>query len=412
VTSGFKRRVAFTVGALLIYRLGCYIPVPGINPALLEQLFRAPAHGNLTLLLLFSGGGLRRVAIFALGIVPYISAAVLVQLAAILSRRLRALDSQGRTGRQTIRTMTLALTTLLAAFQAYGVAAAIEGVHGAVANPDGLFVITTIITLTGGVLLLAWLSEQITSRGIGNGIALILLAGAVTPLSEAIVEVTDTFRRHLVSSGAMFGLAAIFVVVVGFIVLMELAQRHLPVRYSTRLRDGSLTDNSSYLLIKLNSAGIIPIVLTAWALWLPIALATASQGPRWLTAAAGFLYGQPIYSILFAILIVICTFFYTANVLDPEALAERLRVNGGTIATIDPGESAANHIDYVVSRTTAIGAVYLALIIVMPEILAAYTHLPLHLRGQLLLILVCTMLDLKDQIRGELRLSRRGSLSK
>jgi preprotein translocase subunit SecY len=412
VTWEFKRRVAFTVGALLIYRLGCYIPLPGIDPAIWAQLFRAPPIRSLSVLLLFSGGGLRRVAIFSLGIAPYISAAVLVQLAAIPFRRIRALNSQGRRGRQNARTITVALTTLLAAIQAYGIAIAIERVHGAVAYPGWLFVITTIGTLAGGVLFLAWLCEQITSRGVGNGIALILLAGTVIPLSEAIVEVTDSFRRGLVSGGAMLGLAAIFVVVIGFIVLLELAQRRLPVQYSTRLSDGSVTDNSSHLLIKLNSAGIIPIVLTSWALWFLIALAIASEGLPWLTAAASFLKGLPVYWILFAILVIACTFFYTANVLDPEALAERLRVNGGTIATINPGESTANHIDYVVSRTTAIGAVYLALIVVLPEILAAYTRLPVHLRGQLLLILVCTMLDLKDQIRGELRLSRRGSLSK
>lgn len=411
MTWEFKRRVAFTVGALLIYRLGCYIPLPGINPAVWDQLFRAPASGDLGLLLLSSGGGLRRLAIFALNITPYISAAVLVQLATIASARLRALNSQGRSGRQIVRSITLGLTILVAALQAYGVAVALERVNGIVANPGWVFIITTIITLTGGVLFLAWLSEQITLRGIGNGIALILLSGAVPALWVPIVEAVELGRRGLVSSNVMVVLVVLVVVVTGFVVLMERAERRLPIQYSRRQADGRVIENlSSYLPIKLNSAGIIPIILASWALSLLIAFLNLFTGQAlpWLTTVATRLAnGQPLYLILFAILIVVCTFFYAAYVLDPEATAKRLRHNGGAMPSIQPGEPTASHIDYVLSRTTVIGAAYLTLIVLMPEILIKYMRAPFYLGGQSLLILVCTMLDLSTQVRGELRLLRR-----
>jgi len=408
MTSELIRRVAFTIGALLICRLGATIPLPGIRAEALQQLFRAePSNWSL---LLVTGGSLHRLAIFALNITPYITAAITVQLATIVWGRLRALQKQGERGRQAIRKITFCLTTLLAAFQAYGVALGIEGVRGLVANTGGLFVFSTTVTLTGGTLVLAWLSEQITICGIGNGIALILLTTVAPGFLAPIVKVLAASRSGIVSSNLAFGLAAAVVVATVLVVLMERAQRRIPIIYADRQFGESKLENlSSHLSVKINSAGIIPIILASWLLSVILAAAgfLAAQGTQWPAELADQLaIGKPLHLTLYATFVIGGTFVYTACLLDPEEISERLTQYGGTIPSVEPGEATANYVDAVVSRTTLIGAAYLALICLLPYLLTLLAGVEFYFGGIVLLIAVCTAVDLDAQVRRQLALSR------
>lgn len=410
MTSELKRRIAFTLGALLVYRLGLFIPLPGIDLSVWTQIFRAQSGGVLGNL--FWGGGLHRLAIFALNIMPYISAAVILQLATIISRKFAALKKQGERGRQIIDRRTRYLTVLLAALQASAVAVALEGVAGLVAYPAWLFVMSTVITLTGGTMSLVWLSEQISLRGIGNGVALILVAGIVTELPGTIAGTLELGRQGLLSGSLLVALLMMVVAVTGFIALMQRAQRRFLIQYpERRVGPHMIEGRSSYLTLRLNTAGVIPVVLASWLLLVPIAFAifSAGQGPGWLTTIATRLeHGRPLYLILYAILIVLCTFFYTAFVFDPEETAESLKGRGGFIQGIEPGEATAEHIDYVVSRTAVIGSAYLALVCLIPEVLISSAAVPFYFGGTSLLIVVSTILDLEAQIQGYLRLKPRG----
>lgn len=410
--SELARRVAFTLGALLLYRLGSTIPLPGIDAEVWGQLLRGESGGGLRLLLQFTGGT-HRLAIFALNLTPYISAAVVLQLATIVCRPLRALNRQGGRGRELLRRITLSLTALLAALQAYGIAAGIEGPHGSsiVAMPKSMFLLSTVATLTGGALLLAWLSEQITLRGIGNGIALILLAGATTALPEAILAIRELAIRSYVSSNLILTLLVMVVVVTGLVVVMERARRHFQIQYAERqIGDRTLGGVCVNLPIKLNSAGLIPVILASWLLW---ALGAAAHllglmgAPSLAKFATLMLTERPVFLTLYAIFIFLGVYVYTAYLLDPEDMASRLRQGGGSIASVAPGESTAVHIDDVLSRITFIGAFYLVLVCLLPELLTSLAKVPIYFGGRLLLILVCTALDLDAQVRGSLALYRR-----
>lgn len=400
MTSELVRRIAFTVGALLIYRLGTYIPLPGIDPDVLARMFvRSQPGGVLGALNGLSGGAISRLAIFSLNVFPYLSAAIIVQLAMVASRRLRGLRKRGEDGRAIVDRLTRSLTVLLCALQGLGIAGALESVPGLVADPGWLFILTTTVTLTAGTMFLAWLGTQITLRGIGNGIALLLIVGILTQIPAALAGTLELGRQGLLSQNSLIALAGTVVMAVGLVVLMEQGRRHIGVSYAERqIGARTLQAHSSPLTLKLNNAGVMPVILTSWLLLVPIALERFS--PSWLAGIAQALTpGHGGYLILYVVLIVLCALFYTAFLLDPDESATSLQQYGGAIAGVEPGEATAAHIDHVVSRITLIGALYLAAVCVLPDILIAAARVPFYFGGLGLLLVVCGMTDLVAQLR-------------
>jgi preprotein translocase subunit SecY len=397
MTPSLAQRIAVTIGALLLFRLGEYVPLPGVNPDAWALLARGEGRGIAGFLATSSGG--MRLAIFALGIVPYVSAAVLVQLATIFSSRLRARARNGERGRAAMVRYARYLTVLLTAAQAWGVANGLEHVSGVVPNPGVLFLLSAVVTLTGGTMFLVWLAEQITARGIGNGIALILLTGIVTELPREIAIALEFVRRYRVASEQIAAVALIVAAVTAVVVALELARRRLPVFYSARAVGGrQLDEQKSYLSFKLNPAGIVPMLLASFLMTILIAVIEFFAGfPSPLVAQ--FHLAGPAYLILYPVLIIFCTFFYTASVIDPEESAATLRKLGGSLPGIAPGEPTAACLDQIVSRTTLIGAIYLALVCLLPDILIRYLQVPVYFGGTALLITVCSLIDLRAQFR-------------
>jgi len=389
MTPELTRRIWFTLGALLVFRLGTFIPLPGISPSVWEQIFRSQAEGALGMANLLSGGGIHRLAIFALGLVPYVSAAVILQVLPIISKRLRALRTQGERGRRRIELYTRALTALLAMLQAYGIAIALESVTSLVAEPGWFFRVTTVLTLTGGVMALVWLSEWITARGLGNGVTLILFVGLAAEVPAGIAGMLELGRQGALSSGMILSLLGSAIALTALVVAVERGRRRLPVQTAGRERDPPAS-----LSFKVNNAGIIPAVLASWVMLLPAAIVFL-VAPAW----QGQLQG-PLVTIVYAALIVGCTFFYTAFLIDPDAAAETLKKHSALIPGIFPGEPTAEHIDGVVTRLTVIGALYLALLYLVPAVLVAMAPVPFYFGGASLLIVVCAILDLEDHIRG------------
>jgi preprotein translocase subunit SecY len=397
MTQDLAQRVAFTIGALLIYRLGQYVPLPGIDPEAWAVISRSQGSGVIGAISTLSGT--RRMAILALGILPYISAAVLVQLATIVSRRVRALSREGERGRRVMVSSARYLTLLLTVIQAWGIAGALAQVGSVVARPGPLFVLSTVVTLSGGTMFLVWLAEQITARGIGNGIAVILLAGIVTQVPEAIAYTLELGRQGVLSTQQIGVLLLVVLAVTALVVAMELARRQLPIRYPERqVGSRKLDERVSDLSLKLNPAGIVPLLLASLVLTMLVSLGSLIAG--YDSGLVGWLRpGGLSYLIVYAALTVFCTFFYTAFVLDPEAAAEGLAGLGGTVPGIEPGEATAAYLDHIVSRTTVVGAAYLALICLLPEILVRLLPVPFYFGGVALLVAVCTIIDLAAQVR-------------
>jgi preprotein translocase subunit SecY len=385
MTPELTRRIWFTLGALLVFRLGTFIPLPGIAPSVWEQIFRSQADGILGMANLLSGGGIHRLAIFALGLVPYVSAAVLLQLLPIISKRLRALRTQGERGRRTLDLLTRCLTALLSLLQAYGIAIALENVSGLVAEPGWQFRTTTVLTLTGGVMALVWLSDWITARGLGNGVTLILFAGIVAEVPAEFASMLEIGRRGFVSESMILALLASVVALTALVVAVERARRRLPVHAEGQ--------PPSYLSFKLNNAGIVPAVLASWVLTLLTAIVYA------LDPVGEAQLPGPLLTIVYAALIVPCTFFYVAFLVDPDAAAETLKKCGTRIPGIGPGEPTAEHIDGVMTRLTLIGSIYLALVYLVPEALLKLTPAAFYFGGASLLIVVCAILDLEAHVR-------------
>lgn len=397
MSSDLGRRIGLTIGAFLVFRLGTYISVPGIEPAVWQQFFRQQAGGIVGTLDWFAGGAVARLSIFALSIVPFVTASVLLQLASIVLPTLRALPKRGESGRRRLDVYTLVLTILLAMLQALGIAFALEGVANVVVEPGMMFRLTTALTLTGGVIFLVWLAGQITTRGIGNGISLILAAGIVAALPEAVVAMLDLVRRGVLSTNLALGVLLLAVALTALIVHLELARRPLLVTFPRRQAGMRTFEGRSHLRLKLNNAGLIPQMLASWFLLLPILTAGwGMEWPDWLMSQLA--HGRPLFLIVYAVAIVLCVFLYTAFLLNPDEMAEDLRKYGGVIASVEPGEATAKHIDYVVSRISAIGAIYLAFVCLLPEILIAKWSVPFYLGGTSLLILVCAILDVKAQL--------------
>ncbi|MDC7786935.1 preprotein translocase subunit SecY [Rhodoplanes sp. TEM] len=401
-----KKRIWFTLGALLVYRLGTYIPLPGIDPGQWEQIFRTQAGGILGMFNMFAGGGIHRMAIFALNIMPYISASIIIQLLTTVSPTLENLKKEGEQGRKVINQYTRYLTVVLSVFQAYGISVGLEGAGSVVTDPGWFFRISTVITLTGGTMFLMWLGEQITARGIGNGISLIILAGIVAELPGALVGMFELGRQGALSTGVILLIMVMAVVVIGFIVFMERAQRRLLIQYPKRQVGNRMFEGqTSHLPLKLNTSGVIPPIFASSLLLLPTTVANlnAGQGPEWLNIITTQLgHGRPLFLVLYIGLIVFFAFFYTAIVFNPTETADNLKKHGGFIPGIRPGERTAEYIDHVLSRITVVGAAYLAVVCLIPEILISYAAVPFYFGGTSLLIVVSVTMDTVAQIQGYL----------
>ena len=401
-----KKRIWFTLGALLVYRFGTYIPLPGIDPTAWDQIFRTQAGGILGMFNMFAGGGIHRMAIFALNIMPYISASIIIQLMTTVSPTLEQLKKEGEQGRKVINQYTRYLTVVLAAFQSYGIAIGLEGAGNVVSDPGLFFRISTAITLTGGTMFLMWLGEQITARGIGNGISLIIMAGIVAELPSAIAGMLELGRQGALSTGLILIVVVMAVVVIAFIVFMERAQRRLLIQYPKRQVGNRMFEGqSSHLPLKLNTSGVIPPIFASSLLLLPTTIAqfNSQGGPEWWqTIVTQLSHGRPMFLILYIALIVFFAFFYTAIVFNPTETADNLKKHGGFIPGIRPGERTAEYIDYVLSRVTVVGAAYLAIVCLIPEMLIAYAAVPFYFGGTSLLIVVSVTMDTVAQIQGYL----------
>ncbi len=401
-----KKRIWFTLGALLVYRLGTYIPLPGIDPQAVADLFRQQQSGILGLFNMFSGGAVGRMAIFALNIMPYISASIIIQLMTTVSPHLEQLKKEGEQGRKQINQYTRYGTVALAALQGYGIAVGLESATNVVSDPGWFFRLTTVITLVGGTVFLMWLGEQITARGIGNGISLIIFAGIVAELPSAIVGMLELGRQGALSTYLILGIILMAIAVIAIIVFVERAQRRLVVQYPKRQQGNKMYQgDSSHLPLKLNTAGVIPPIFASSLLLLPITVANFSSGsgPEWLTTITALLgRGQPLFLLLYIGGIVFFAFFYTAIVFNPKDTADNLKKYGGFIPGIRPGERTAEYIDYVLTRVTCIGALYLALVCLLPEMLVSYAAVPFYFGGTSLLIVVSVTMDTVAQVQSHL----------
>jgi preprotein translocase subunit SecY len=401
-----KKRIWFTLGALVVYRLGTYIPMPGINPDAFANAFQNANQGILGLFNMFSGGAVGRMAIFALNIMPYISASIILQLLTSVSPTLEQLKKEGEAGRKIINQYTRYLTAVLAAFQAYGIAIGLESSGNIVIDPGWFFRISTVITLTGGTIFLMWLGEQITSRGIGNGISLIIMSGIVAGIPSAIAGTLELGRQGALSTPLILTVLLVATGVIAFIVFMERAQRRLLIQYPKRQIGNQMFEGqSSHLPLKLNTSGVIPPIFASSLLLVPTTVANFSQGkgPEWLSYFTTLLgHGRPVFMLLYVGLIVFFAFFYTAIVFNPVETADNLKKHGGFIPGIRPGERTAQYIDYVLTRITVIGAGYLALVCLLPELLVSYAAVPFYFGGTSLLIVVSVTMDTVAQVQGYL----------
>jgi preprotein translocase subunit SecY len=391
MTTELARRIAITIGALLIYRLGTQISIPGLD--------LSDVSPTLDLV--------SRLSIFALGLIPYLTAAILIRLLSVVWRGLNSLERSGEGGRRKIAQATLGLTLGLAAFQAYGIASALTSIPGLVKNPDGWFVTTATVSMVGGVFVLVWLSEQITRYGIGNGLALILSAGFIVAIPRDIAGIMDALRQGAISANLVLGHAVFWIATVVVIVLVEGARRNILVQFAARsVGTRQLPARDAMLPIKLNSAGfLIPVTVAPWIFYLPLAFAGFFLGGDHPLVAATYRHlqlGQPAHMILVSIAVFALAFVYTAYVVDPEYTAESLARLHGTIPDVAPGEATAAHLDRVVSLTTVVGAVYVTALQLIPEVFDLYgIGLPYSMvvNGGAALVVVCTVLDIKTQVR-------------
>ncbi len=400
-----KQRLLFVMGALLVYRLGTYIPVPGVDPVIWADVFKQPGGGILDMFNMFSGGALQRMTIFALGIMPYISASIILQLAASMSPKLEALKKEGESGRQKINQYTRYLTVLLAGIQAYGLAVGLESSE-AVINPGWFFRASTIITIVGGTIFLMWLGEQITSRGVGNGISLIIFAGIVARLPVALIQILELGRQGQFGFLELALIAAMVTGVIAFIVFIERAQRRVIVQYPKRqVGNRMYGGEQNHIPLRLNTSGVIPPIFASSLLMLPVSVIGFSgmQGggiiddlQMWLAP------GSPVRMLLYGSLIIFFAFFYTAIVFNPQENAEMLRKHGGFVPGIRPGKNTADYLDYVLTRLTFIGALYLVFICLLPEALIRGYSLPFYFGGTSLLIVVSVTMDTVAQIHSHL----------
>ncbi|MCQ2966050.1 MAG: preprotein translocase subunit SecY [Alphaproteobacteria bacterium] len=408
-----QKRLLFTLGAMIVYRLGTFIPLPGINSVALQELFARQAGGILGMFNMFTGGALSRMTLFALNIMPYISASIIVQLAASVVPSLMSLKKEGESGHQKMNQYTRYLTVLITIIQGYGLAMGLEAMVGsngssAVLYPGQWFRFTTVVSLLGGTMFIVWLGDQITARGVGNGSSLIITAGIVAGIPMGLAQTFELARSGTLSTGALLFVLFMACALVYFVVFIERAQRKILVQYPKRQVAGRMANGeSSHLPLKINPTGVIPPIFASSLLLLPMTIVNFSaregQGADWVVTLSTYLsHGTPVYLALYAGLIVFFTFFYTAVVFNPEETADNLKRYGGFIAGIRPGKSTADYLDYVLTRLTVLGSAYLAVICCFPEIMIAKFSVPFVLGGTTLLIVVSVVMEFATQIQSHL----------
>jgi len=405
------KRIWFTLLALIVYRIGTHIPIPGIDSAAFAQAFSGQSKGILGMFNMFSGGAVQRMAIFSLNVMPYISASIIVQLLGTIYPPWEKLRKEGgEAGRKQLNQYTRYLTVVLALFQSFGIAAGLSSSPGLVVNPGPFFLVSTVVTLTGGTMFLMWLGEQITSRGVGNGVSLIIFAGIVAVLPQGLAQMFSMTRTGALSGGAVFLIVALAIAVVFAIVFMERSQRRLLVQYPKRQQGNRMFGgDTSFLPLKINTSGVIPPIFASSLLLLPatvmgfLATADLPGWAQWLPGAVGQLqHGRPLFMVFYGGLIVFFCFFYTSVVFNPEDTAENLRKYGGFLPGIRPGKRTAEYLDFVLTRLTVIGAAYIAVVCLMPEALIGFYNAPFYLGGTSILIVVSVTMDTVTQIQSHL----------
>ncbi len=406
-TSELKNRILFVLGAIIVFRLGAHIPGPGIDPLELKKLFDSQSGGILGMFNMFSGGALSRFTLFALGIMPYISASIIMQLLTVVSPQLEQLKKEGEAGRRLITKYTRYGTVILAAFQALGISIALESQPGLVVDPGLAFRLTTVVTLVSGTMFLMWLGEQITERGIGNGISIIIFSGIVAGLPSALGSTLELARTGAFSIPLVFFLFAATILVTALVVFVERGQRKITVNYAKRQVGNKLYGGqTSHLPLKLNMAGVIPPIFASSIILFPATLAGwfgSSEKMLWLKdIGAAISPGQPIYIFLFALAIVFFCFFYTALVFNPKETADNLKKGGAFVPGIRPGEQTAKYIDQIMGRLTLVGAVYITLVCLLPEFLILKFNVPFYFGGTSLLIIVVVTMDFMTQVQSHL----------
>ena len=410
-----RNRILFTIFILAIYRLGTFVPLPGIDPNQLQVMMEGNQKGLLGMFNVFAGGAISRMAIFALGIMPYISSSIIVQLLTGVSDYFKNLKAQGEKGRQQITQITRYGTVLLATVQGYGLSVGLESSANLVINPGIFFKISTVTTIVAGTMFLMWLGEQITQRGIGNGISLIIFSGIVAEIPRALATTFELGRTGALSTLVIISIFVILILTIMFIVFMERALRKIPINYPKRQVGNKIYGgDSSHLPLKINSAGVIPAIFASALLLLPITFSNfnISENETFLNFASFFSQGQPLYMLLYASGIIFFTFFYTSITFNPNETAENLRKYGGFIPGIRPGESTALYIENILTKLTTIGALYLTLVCLMPEFLIANYPIPFYLGGTSILIVVVVAIDTVTQIQTRLMSSQYEQLIK
>ncbi len=414
-SNDLRNRILFTLFILAVYRLGTFVPLPGIDPEQLQIMMEGNQKGLLGMFNVFAGGAVSRMAIFALGIMPYISSSIIVQLLTGVSDYFKNLKAQGEIGRQKITQITRYGTVILATIQGYGLAVGLESSADLVINPGIFFKISTVTTIVAGTIFLMWLGEQITQRGIGNGISLIIFSGIVAEIPRALVTTFELGRTGAISTVMIIFIFVLLVATIMFIVFMERALRKILINYPKRQMGNKMYGgDSSHLPLKINSAGVIPAIFASALLLLPVTFSNfnVSQNETFLNISSYFSQGQPLYMLLYASGIIFFTFFYTSITFNPTETAENLRKYGGFIPGIRPGESTALYIDTILTRLTTIGALYLALVCLMPEFLIANYPIPFYLGGASVLIVVVVAIDTVTQIQTRMMSSQYEQLIK
>jgi len=406
------KRIWFTLGAMVVYRLGSFIPIPGIDINAFTQAFQGQANGILGMFNMFSGGAVSRMAVFALNVMPYISASIIVQLLGTVYPPWEKLRKEGgEAGRKQLNQYTRYLTVVLGVFQSFGIAMGLQASTGVVDHPGIFFIISTVVTLTGGTMFLMWLGEQITSRGVGNGVSLIIFAGIVAVMPASVSQAFQLARTGGMSGGGLLVIGILAAAVTAAIVFIERSQRRLLVQYPKRqVGNRMFGGDTSFLPLKINTSGVIPPIFASSLLLLPTTVmglaANSSNLPSWMQWLPGLTgqlqHGRPLFMLLYGALIVFFTFFYTSVVFNPEETAENLRKYGGFMPGIRPGKRTAEYLDYVLTRLTVIGAAYITLVCLLPEALIDVYHAPFYMGGTSLLIVVSVTMDTVTQIQSHL----------
>ena len=414
-SNDLRNRIFFTILILCVYRFGTYVPLSGIDPLSLQTMMQSNQKGLLGMFNIFSGGAIKRMAIFALGIMPYISSSIIIQLLTGVSETFKNLKNQGEIGRKKITQYTRYGTVLLATVQGYGVAVGLENSGTVVIDPGFYFKLTTVITLVAGTIFLMWLGEQITQRGIGNGISLIIFSGIVAEIPRALASTFELGRTGALSASTILLIFLLIIITVAFIVFIERSARKILINYPKRQMGSKVYGGeSSYLPLKINTAGVIPAIFASALLLLPITLANFgfTDSDSFIDISSLFSQGKPLYMIFYASGIIFFCFFYTSIVFNPKETAENLRKNGGYVPGIRPGDHTAYFIENILTRLTTIGALYLSLVCLMPEFLISKYPIPFYLGGTSILIVVVVGMDTVSQVQTRLMSQQYESLIK